>query len=202
MRLAKTAEKIDVTFWVGSADTRHIVLMAIPICLRWGGGGSECGFSQITLHNHLFLNCYKLQSCLDEKLSNRWQTARRLCTPMLRSWHKTPRSTAFHAVLSTAELWWLAAIYWSNFPTLTISFPTWRFHSGASRRAIWFIFGMRKLEWLDYNLLKVAVVLAQLYRYTNTAPMILKNTYQTQRAATHGCRQAKRKYFPTATTCT
>jgi len=69
----------------------------------------------------------------DKKLSCRWQTARRLCTLMLRSpRHKTPRSTAFCIVLSRAAVWWMTAIYWPDFPTFTYPSPAWRSQWGDS----------------------------------------------------------------------
>jgi len=57
------------------------------------------------------------QKKLDKKLSYRWQTARRLCTPML------------HTVLSGAALWWRTANYWLDctyiqFSHLTSSIPS------------------------------------------------------------------------------
>jgi len=93
----------------------------------------------------------------NKKFSYRWQTARLLCTPLLRyPWHKTLRSTAFYAVLSRAALWWMTAIYWSNFPTFVRPFSIWRPRWGGSHRAVEFIVGKTKLEWLGYNLVKAA----------------------------------------------
>jgi len=87
------------------------------------------------------------------KLSYRRQTTQHLCTLTLRSpWHKTLRSTAFHAVLSKAALWWMTVIYWPDFPTFTNPRPCDAINPPW---AIRFISGMGKLEWLDYNLVKV-----------------------------------------------
>jgi len=55
-------------------------------------------------------------TCTFDAVWQEAQTARRLCTPMLRSWHKTLRSTAFP----------LFAIYWPDFPTFTFQSPIWR----------------------------------------------------------------------------
>jgi len=58
-------------------------------------------------------------------------------------------------VLSWAALWWMTVIYWPGFPTTypsPISCPQW----GGSPKAIGFIYGMEKLEWLGYNMVKVA----------------------------------------------
>jgi len=63
----------------------------------------------------------------------------------------------FHAVLSRAVLWWITAIYWPDFATFTYPSPIWRHQyeedslelSGSY--LVW-----KKLEWLGYNLMKVA----------------------------------------------
>jgi len=61
-----------------------------------------------------------------------------------------------HAMLSRAALWWMTVIYWPDFPTFTYPSPIWRPQWGRSPRAIGFIFSTEKLEWLGYNLVKVA----------------------------------------------
>jgi len=63
---------------------------------------------------------------LYKKLSCRWQTARRLCTPI---W---------------AAFRWMTAIYWPNFPTFTYPSPIWRPQWKGCPRAIGFIFGTTK----------------------------------------------------------
>jgi len=78
------------------------------------------------------------------------------------------RSTAFHAVLSRAALWWITAIYWPDFPTFTYHSPIWRPQWGGSPRDIGFIFGMGKLEWLDYNLVKVTWWSIQLFGHSTS----------------------------------
>jgi len=138
------------------------------------------------------LNCQQCTSLINrnKKLSYRWQTARRLCTPTLRSWHKKIRSTAFHAVLSKAVLWWvtdvLAGFLDFNLPLSHLT-PSIR---GCSR-AIWFIFrnGKEECLWLGYNLVKVAWWSTQSFghntfnvRDTQTA----KSQMQRQRTASGG----------------
>jgi len=56
------------------------------------------------------------------------------------------QSTAFHAAL-----WWMIAIYWLDFSTVTNPSPMSRCQSP---RAIGFIFGTGKLKWLSYNMVK------------------------------------------------
>jgi len=111
----------------------------------------------------------------NKNLSCRWQTARRLCTPMLRSpWYKTLRSPAFHPVLPRAAFWRMTAVYWPDFPIFTYPSRIWRPQWGESLRTIEFIFGMGKLEWLGYNLVKVA-------RWSTQSLWHNTSTWQTQR---------------------
>jgi len=70
--------------------------------------------------------------------------------------YKPPDACARHAVLSRADLWWMTAIYWPDFPTVTNLFSIWHPQWGGPPRAIGFILGIGKLEWLGYNLVKVA----------------------------------------------
>jgi len=49
----------------------------------------------------------------------------------------------------------MTAIYWPDFPTFTYAFLIDALIEEILR-VIWFIFGMGKLEWLSYNLVKVA----------------------------------------------
>jgi len=88
---------------------------------------------------------------------------------LISSWHKTLRSTAFQAAL-----WWMTAIYWPGFPTFTYPSLIWCPQWGKSARAIGFIFGKEKLEWLGNNLVKVAWWLTQSFGH-NTS------TWQTHR---------------------
>jgi len=53
----------------------------------------------------------------------------------------------------------MSAIYWPDFPTFTYLSHLMPSIMGSSR-AIGFIFGMRKLEWLGYNLVRITVVWA------------------------------------------
>jgi len=73
-----------------------------------------------------------------------------------------------------SALWWMTAIYWPNFatqsftrgqlltayrpdfPTFTYPSPIWLPQWGRSPQATGFMFGMGKLEWLSYRLMKVA----------------------------------------------
>jgi len=71
-------------------------------------------------------------------------------------WHKTLRNTAFRAVLSRADIWWMTAIYWPDFPTFTYPSSIWRPQWGGSPGAIGFTFGVGKLKGRGYNLVKVA----------------------------------------------
>jgi len=125
---------------------------------------------------------------IHKKLSYRWQTARRLCTR---------QSAAFHAVLSRATFWWMTAIYWPDLPTSThlslIRLSRW----GGSHRAIGFIFDMEKLDWLGYNLVKIAWWSTQSFGH-NTS------TWQTHRQPSRHskCRVLwKGAYFSPAPTC-
>jgi len=68
----------------------------------------------------------------------------------------------------------MAAIYWPDFPTFTYPSPIWRHQRRGSPRAIGFIFRTEKLEWLGYNLVKVAWWSTQSFEH-NTS------TWQTHR---------------------
>jgi len=61
---------------------------------------------------------------------------------------------ARHAMLSTAAVWWITAIYWPDFRTFTYPPPIWYPQWGGSSPAIGFMFGAGKLEWLGCNLMK------------------------------------------------
>jgi len=96
------------------------------------------------------VKCVSINFTRNNKISCRWQTAPRLCTPMLRfPWHKTLRSTA--------ALWWTTAIYWLYLSTLTTLLPFDALSEGRSPQAIGFVFGMGKLEWLLASLQSVKV---------------------------------------------
>jgi len=74
----------------------------------------------------------------------------------------------------------MTAIYWPNFPTFTYPSPIWRPRWEGFPQAIGFICGMGKLEWLRYNLVKVAwrstqslghnTSTRQIERQTDTSP--------------------------------
>jgi len=83
-------------------------------------------------------------------------------------------STAFHAVLSRAALWWMTAIYWPDFQTFTYLSHIWYPQWGGYPQSIKFIFGTEKLEWLGQNLVKVERWLTQSFGH-NTS------TWQTHR---------------------
>jgi len=108
-----------------------------------------------------------LRWAVNKKLSYRWQTARRLCTPMLTSpWHKTLRSkAAFHAVLLRAALSWMTAIYWRDFPTFTTPLP----FDEPYRVHIWY--GKARMAGLQSNegrMMIDSVVWAQYINVTDT----------------------------------
>jgi len=108
-----------------------------------------------------------------KKLSCRWQSAWRLCTPMLRSpWHKTLRSTVFRAVLPRAAIWWMTAIYWPHIPTFTYPSPIWRRQSNSSYRVhIWY--GKTRMTGLqsgEGRMMIDSVVWAQYINVTDRQP--------------------------------
>jgi len=91
----------------------------------------------------LFAILSKMSPNFNKKLSYRWQTARRLCTVMLKSpWHKMLPCIPFQAVLSRAALWWMTAIYWPNFSTFTSPSPIWLPQWQGPPWANGFIFGV------------------------------------------------------------
>jgi len=63
--------------------------------------------------------------------------------------------------------------YWPYFPTFTYPSPIWRPLWGGSPWAIGFIFGVDTLEWLSYNLVKVAWWLTQSFGYNTSIKNVL-----------------------------
>jgi len=74
----------------------------------------------------------------------------------------------------------LLTAYWSSFFHFYLPSPIWRLQWGGSLGAIGFIFGLGKLEWLGYNLVKVAWWSSQSLRH-NTS------TWQTDRLTDITC---------------
>jgi len=76
---------------------------------------------------------------------------------------KLTRSSAIADKPPDAAVWWLTAIYWTDFSTFTYLSPVWRAQWKGSPRAIGFIFdmGRPKLERPGCNQAKVAWWLTQ-----------------------------------------
>jgi len=123
---------------------------------RFNHGGSRQSFA---FHSLVTITQTRHSNGTDtdnyEKLSYRWQTTRRLCTPMcaIKSWPLVNNCDSL---------------------TFTYSSPIWSCRWGGSPRAIGFIFGVGKLEWPGYNLVKVAWWLTESFGH-NTS------TWQTHR---------------------
>jgi len=93
------------------------------------------------------------------------------------------RSSAIADKPPDATIWWVTATYWPDFPIFTYPGPICRTQWG-SPRAVGFLFGTRKLEWLCYNLVKVAWWSPQSLGY-------IASTWQTDRhVATVNARQS------------
>jgi len=121
---------------------------------------------------------------MDKKLSCGWHASRTLVRVVLSILH-----SASHDLLAgffdsqSFTRGQLLTAYWSHFPTFTYHSPIRRHQWGGSPRAIGFIFGMAKLEWLSYSLVKVAwlptVVWAQNINVTATQPRRYNNSRPT-----------------------
>jgi len=124
-------------------------------------------WSSLVAHRCVLWKCSRSDSeAVRYKLSCRWHITWCLCTPMLRSrWHKTLWSTTFHAMQSRVALLRMTAIYLPDCSNFACPSPIWRRQWEGSSRLIGFIYGMGKLEWLGYNLVKVAWWSTQLSRH-------------------------------------
>jgi len=116
---------------------------------QWGGSSWAIGFTFGTgTLEQLGYNLVKVA---------RWSTP--LLGHNTSTWDKQIKHTRRSAIadkLPNAALRWMTAIYRPNFPAFIYHSPIWRPQWGGSPRAIGCIFGTGKLEWLGYNLVKVA----------------------------------------------
>jgi len=99
-----------------------------------------------------------------------------------------------HALLTAAALWWMTVIHWPDFLSFTYPAPIWRPEWGGFNRAIGSVFVMWKLEWLGYNLVKVAWLSTQLFWHNTSMWQTQRQPHRHSKWRTNAQRQAENVY--------